>query len=257
MTKPIKFKKYGWIKDRPEVRDVRYNATILTESQIPSIVDLRPLCPPVFDQGQLGSCTANAIANAHLFDQMKQKDGDIFTPSRLFIYYNERAINNTINSDSGAALRDGIKTLNSIGVCPEAIWPYDVNKFTKKPSTVCYKNAEDHEVISYQSIDQNINAIKHCLAEGYPFVMGITIYESFESEEVAQTGTVNMPDPSESCLGGHAILVVGYNDTNQTITIMNSWGDSWGNKGFFTIPYSYITNPYLASDMWTIRAVKD
>jgi C1A family cysteine protease len=133
---PRKIKGYGWIPDLPDHRDHLYAAPPPRLTALPPSTDLRPQCPPVYDQGQLGSCTANAIAGAIEFDQMKQGQTP-FVPSRLFIYYNERDIEGTVGSDSGAQIRDGIKSVAQQGVCPEPEWPYDITKFTEKPPDTC------------------------------------------------------------------------------------------------------------------------
>jgi C1A family cysteine protease len=233
-----------------------YAAPPMVVAALPSKVDLRSKCPPVVDQGNLGSCTANAIGNAHRFGQMKQGQPNPFLPSRLFIYYNERAVEGTVNSDSGAMIRDGIKTIANQGACPEKLWPYNISKFTKKPSSTCYKEALKHQAISYQRLVQSPSQMKGCLASGYPFVFGITVYESFESPAVAKTGTVPMPGSGEKVLGGHAILAVGYDDAKQRFIVMNSWGTGWGDKGYFTIPYGYLADTDLAADFWTVRLVE-
>jgi len=187
---------------------------------------------------------------------MKQGQPNSFLPSRLFIYYNERSMEGTVNSDSGAMIRDGIKSIANMGVCPEKMWPYNIGKFTKKPSSTCYKEAMKHQAVSYQRLVQSSSQMKGCLASGYPFVFGITVYESFESPAVAKTGAVPMPGSGEKVLGGHAILGVGYDDSKQRFIVMNSWGTGWGDKGFFTIPYAYLTDSDLAADFWTVRLVE-
>jgi C1A family cysteine protease len=202
----------------------------------------------------LGSCTANAIGGAIEFDRMKQKLTD-FVPSRLFIYYNERLIEGTVNSDSGAQIRDGIKTVASQGVCPEPEWPYDITKFTTKPPAKAYKDAGTDRAVSYQSLIQDLNQMKGCLASGYPFVFGFTVYESFESAAVANSGHAPMPAPSERAIGGHAVMAVGYEDANQWFVVRNSWGRGWGLAGYFTLPYTYLIQSGLSSDFWTIRIV--
>ena len=221
----------------------------------PAKVDLRAKCPPVYDQGQLGSCTANAIGAAIQFDRRKQKLKSDFCPSRLFIYYNERAMEGTIKSDSGAQIRDGIKSVAHEGACPEKDWPYEIQKFQERPSKVCYRNALKCRALTYQRVVQTLTQFKGCLASGYPFVFGFTVYESFEGEEVAKTGKVEMPKPSEKTVGGHAVMAVGYDDAAQRFIVRNSWGPKWGMKGYFTMPYSYVTENNLADDFWTIRII--
>ena len=219
------------------------------------MVDLRLYCPPVYDQGQLGSCTANAIGAAHEFAQFKQKLPYVFVPSRLFIYYNERAMENTIASDAGANIRDGIKTINTIGVCPEILWKYEISRFTQKPPSKAYEQALSYKSVNYKAVSQSLNQMKGCLASGFPFVFGFSVYESFESEEVAQTGIAPMPGINEVCQGGHAVLCVGYDNSKGVWIVRNSWGNLWGQKGYFTLPYEYLTNPDLANDFWTIKLI--
>jgi C1A family cysteine protease len=239
-------KHYGWIRDNPDQRDHLYAAPVVALAALPASVDLRSKCPPVYDQGQLGSCTGNGVAAAVHFDRMKQKLSPDFVPSRLFIYYNERVIENTVESDSGAMIR---------GVCPESEWAYDITKFADKPSAKCYKDALKYKAVSYQRIVQSLNQMKGCLASGFPFVYGFTVYESFEGQKVAQSGSVPMPAPKEKVLGGHCVVAVGYDDSQQRFINRNSWGTTWGMKGYFTMPYGYLTDPNLASDFWTIRVV--
>jgi C1A family cysteine protease len=253
---PRQIKKFGWIPDLPDARDHMYAAPTMVMGAMPAKVDLGPKCPPVLNQGQLGSCTANAIANAHRFDQMLQNKGKSFAPSRLFIYYNERDVEGTINEDSGAMIRDGIKSIAQLGVCDEKDWPYVISKFTNKAPASCYKDALDHQALSYQRVTQSLTQMKGCLASGFPFVFGFTVYESFESAAVAKTGDAPLPGQGEQVLGGHAVLAVGYDDSKQRFIVMNSWGTDWGKKGFFTLPYAYLTDDNLAADFWTVRIVE-
>jgi C1A family cysteine protease len=244
-------KRYGWVPDLPDHRDLLYGAVRPTPPALPDHVDLRSACSPVENQGNLGSCTGNALVGALEF--LELKDGVAFIDlSRLFIYYNERAIEGTVSSDSGAMLRDGIKTLKNQGVCSEKKWPYVISKFDKKPVAACYKEAMDHQITSYHRI-LSLDDMRTCLAEGFPFVFGFTVYESFESPEVARTGIVNMPQPSEGTIGGHAVLAVGYQDAEKRFIVRNSWGSEWGQKGYFTIPYDYVADRNLSDDFWTIR----
>jgi C1A family cysteine protease len=245
---------YGWIPDFPDSRDHVYQLP-RRAAALPPSADLRAACPPVYDQGDLGSCTANAIGAAIEFDQGKQKLVPS-TPSRLFIYYNERALEGSIDTDSGAQIRDGIKTVASDGACPETMWPYVEASFADSPPTACYQYGKLHLAVQYARVPQDAAHLKACLAAGYPFVFGFTVYESFESDAVAKSGVVPMPGDSETEIGGHAVMAVGYNDTSQRFLVRNSWGPAWGMAGYFTIPYAYLTDTNLADDFWTIRLVK-
>jgi C1A family cysteine protease len=253
-----KIQRYGWKPDLPDHRDQMYAAPIAAELKLPAKVDLRPQCPKViYDQMQLGSCTANAIAKAVEFDLLRQKKHD-FMPSRLFIYYNERAIEGTVQEDSGAQIRDGIKTVAKLGVCSEKTWPYsDKNPgpFQEKPSQAAYKEALGCKATTYQRLPRTLRSFQSRLASGFPFVFGFTVYETFESQEVAKTGEVPMPRPQEEVLGGHAVLAVGYDDATQRFIVCNSWSDKWGQQGYFTMPYAYLLDENLADDFWTIVAV--
>jgi C1A family cysteine protease len=246
---------YGWVPDLPDQRDFLYAAPVENMAALPPSVDLRPECPKtVYDQGQLGSCTANAIAGALEFDRIKQGMPD-FIPSRLFIYYNERAMEGTVQTDSGAQIRDGIKSVGSIGAPAETDWPYDIKEFAVKPPVKAYRDAPLDKAVQYQRVAQVLAQMKGCLASGYPFVYGFTVYASFESTQVAQTGIVPMPATGEKVLGGHAVLAVGYNDNSQRFIVRNSWGPGWGMAGYFTVPYAYLTDSNLSDDFWTIRLV--
>lgn len=246
--------RFGWIRDIPDHRDHLYAAPVKALTALPANVDLSAQCPAVYDQGELGSCTANAIAAALEFDRLKQKIED-FIPSRLFIYYNERVIEHSVHSDSGAQIRDGIKSVSSKGDCPETEWPYDITKFAQKPPQTCYKDAKRYHAVQYQHVVQDLTQMKGCLASGYPFVFGFTVYQGFMGDTVKRTGHATMPRAGETVVGGHAVLAVGYDDAQNWFVVRNSWGTAWGMKGYFTLPYAYLQNANLASDFWTIRLV--
>jgi C1A family cysteine protease len=244
---------YGWRPDKPDYRDYKY-ATIMPKAPTPANVDLRKFCSPVEDQGYLGSCTANALVGALEFLDIKNKKVPT-DMSRLFVYYNERVIEGSVNYDSGAEIRNGIKTLAKQGVCTERIWPYVINKFAKRPSATAYSEATRHVILDYYRM-YTLQEMLACLASGYPFVFGFTVYSSFERPSVAKTGIVNMPTINESVLGGHAVMAVGYNSTQRRIIVRNSWGKNWGMKGYFTMPYDYVSNRDLSDDFWVIRKDK-
>jgi C1A family cysteine protease len=247
-------RKYGWKRDLPDLRDHMMAFEGLAET---TRVDLRDRCPPVYDQSQLGSCTANAIAAAYQFDEIKQCSAKPFMPSRLFIYYNERDMEGTISVDSGASIRNGIKSVNRLGVCHETLWPYDIAKFAVRPTQECYQDSKQHKSLRYHRIKQNSQQLKSALNSGYPVVFGITVYESFESEEVAKTGVVPMPTGDEKLLGGHALLLVGYDNESRQWLFRNSWGEEWGDKGYGYLPFKYLApKNNLAGDFWIIETVE-
>jgi len=254
---PYKIRKFGWSPDLPDNRDHMYAAPMAALKTLPASVDLRSGFPAPYDQGELGSCTGNAIAGAIQFGRRKQKQKPDFTPSRLFIYYNERVIESTVNVDSGAQIRDGIKSAVNSGVCNEKTWPYVITKFTSKPPAAAFTEAMKYQVTSYSRLTQTLNQLKGCLASGYPFVFGFTVYDSFESPEVARSGVVAMPGPAEKVVGGHAVVGVGYDEASQRFLVRNSWGPEWGQKGHFTIPYAYLTENNLSDDFWTIRLIEE
>jgi C1A family cysteine protease len=245
----------GWVRDSPDCRDHCYEPPRKLLRALPWRVDLREHFPPVYRQGTLNSCTANAIAAAIEFDQIKECRSERFRPSRLFIYYNERALDHSIPSDSGAQIRSGMKTVAKRGVCPERLWPYRIRQFRKKPLPRCYSDAARHPGINYQRVPRSLPALRACLASGHPFVFGFIVYQSFHSPEVTRTGRGAMPIKHEKIRAGHAVLAVGYDDSEKRFLLRNSWGKKWGMHGYFTLPYDYLMNRHLSQNFWTIRIV--
>ena len=243
---------YGFRKQLPDFRDLVYKPHLAEGVVLPSS-NLRPLCPPVYDQLQLGSCTGNGLAGAVEFDIDKEKLPD-FIPSRLFIYFNERAEEGTIKEDAGANIRDGIKVLAKYGVCDEKLWPYNINRFKKRPCSKCYSEALQNIIEKYEAAN-DLLSYRTALSNGFPIVFGFTVYESFESEEVAKTGIVPVPSLDESAMGGHCVMAVGHNDEKQWLICRNSWGSDWGDKGYFYLPYQFF-DLKLISDGWVIYLVK-
>jgi C1A family cysteine protease len=245
---------YGWKPPLPQPKKQMDLETrnVLDAIELPSFVDLSGSCPSVYDQGQLGSCTANALAALYQTIQDINRPTASFTPSRLFIYYNERALEGTINQDSGASLTDGIRVVTTQGCPPEPLFPYQIGLYQMKPPPIAYQTGLEHLVLNHFSLDNtNPQEIKKALAGGYPVVCGFTVYESFETEAVAASGMMPMPEPREQIVGGHAVLIVGYNDETEMFLIRNSWGSQWGVLGYFYGPYAFFTNPDYASDFWT------
>jgi C1A family cysteine protease len=220
-------------------------------TQIKTEIDLRLKFPVTYDQGNIGSCTANALCYNFIYND------NTFVPSRLFLYYNSRMLDKTINYDIGSTLTQGVVALQKYGVCSDTVWPYITSKYTNKPPTNAYTEGLNHQILESSRVQQTITSMKGCLISGYPFVVGILIYSSFEKVTVTTTGYVSMPNPSkEKILGGHAVICVGYNDNKGVWIMKNSWGSRWGDKGHFYLPYNYLLSNKLAGDMWTIRKVE-
>lgn len=263
---------YGWTPDLPDHRDLLFapEPSALKKLATTPHFDLSNVraMPPVWNQSQLGSCTAHSVGAAFAFASAvtggvvgarkpKPKPGPkprggVFDPSRLWIYYQERVIEGTVDQDSGAMIRDGFKVCAKLGVAPEADWPYDIATFAEPPSAKAAKDALLHQALVYRAISQDLTSIKAALVGGYPVSFGFTVYESFESSTVASTGTVPMPTTNERVLGGHAVLAVGYDDPSQRFIVRNSWGTGWGKSGYCTMPYAYLLDPNLSDDFWQV-----
>lgn len=257
---------YNWKKDKHDIRDHLYSAPLHLNGPLPESVDLSDLCSPIANQEDLGSCTSHAaVTGAFEFLELKElRDITTTAPtefgptfkhgSRLFHYYNERLIEGTVNEDSGASIRDSVKALQKYGVCPEEMWPYIESQFTLKPNKGCYSEASKHKITQYSRVI-GVTNMKTVLAQGYPFVIGIYIYTSFESDAVAQTGMVPMPSKGEELLGGHAVCIVGYKTINNVkyFKLRNSWGTDWGLGGYCWIPEEFLGNTSLADDAWVMK----
>ncbi len=246
----------GWKKEPDDPRD--YKLKIEPAKTLPLEVDLRDtgFLPDVWDQGNLGSCTAFASCAAYAFDLEKQASEDNYDPSQLFVYYNTRFIEGTVDEDSGAYIRDAVKSLNKFGVPPQNDWPYIIDKFKERPSDQSYTNGTLREAVKYVQIEQTTTAMKTVLANGYPFVIGFNVYESFWN--TGSDGIVALPDPKKENLdGGHAVLVVGYKQINGQLywICRNSWGKEWGDNGYFYMPERYLANSDEADDFWAVYQV--
>lgn len=261
--------RYNWRPDKPDLRDKKF--ADLKERELlkaSAKVDLRPKCSPIVNQLQIGSCTGNAVAggleylqNLEIRDNVPLTEAkQVFTKgkfeaiSRLFVYYNERILEGTTGEDAGAEIRDGMKAISKWGICRESVWQYLDSQALARPTDAAYAEAIKHKCLSYYRInDGDVAAMKRCLTHGYPFVFGFTVYDSFESDQVASTGMVPMPSQTEDVLGGHAVLAVGYDDALQCFIVRNSWGLDWGVQGYFFMPYAYLQSTDLSSDFWTMR----
>lgn len=244
---------FGWKPDRPDQRDKYYGEHLKPKARvIPTRVDLRQWTSKVEDQGEVGSCTANAVVGAMEYNEIKN-GGSFVDLSRLFVYYNSRVIEDTVDEDMGAYIRDAVKSASRYGACTEKKWPYKVPKWASKPSKSCYADGAKRSVSLYVRVG-TFDDIINVLADGYPVVFGATLYESFTSPEVAKSGIVPLPKLNERTIGGHAMLIVGYDKDQQNFIIRNSWGTGWGQDGHCVMPFKYFENiGDLVDDLWIIK----
>lgn len=250
--------------DTVDSRDYEYEPDICLH-RLPSSIDLREkkdFFPPIFNQGQLNSCTANAISSTLFFDLKKQNWKTPFIPSRLFIYYVERDIEGRIPPPDKAFddmvgatvfMRDCIKSVSKFGFCHEKDWPYDNFKMNIKPPQSAYDEAKSHRAFQYHRLPNDLKYLKGCLAEGFPFVFGINVYQSFVAPSTKQTGVVPIPKSDETIVGGHAIAAVGYDDEKKHIIFRNSFGEGWGKQGYGFMPYDFFAKD--AFDFWVVKKI--
>ena len=242
-------RQYGWLPQPADARDRPLLLSSLPKTKLPESVSLQSQMPIVYDQGALGSCTAQATGAAVSF-LMKNE----LRPSRLMVYFLTRMLSGTVNEDAGGYLRDAIKVVNRYGVCGEKYWPYEISKFKQAPPVLAFNKARLTRAVTYHAVPQTENALKSVLAAGFPVLFGFLVKGSFEEKEVAKTGKYE-PQKQEPELGGHAVLLVGYAEENGQLVgiVRNSWGASWGNKGHFTMPFSEILNPAVSFDFWVVK----
>lgn len=291
----------GWHRQSPDARDDAYRLKLHRRyldrrylDRAPLALDLRPLCSPVEDQGNLGSCTAHmfaalveanegrraataAAALVEVSGVSTDASGTVVfttrvtpaaaptptpTPAprlvraaRLFTYYATRKIEGTTGQDSGASIRDAIKSGVLYGVADEASYPYDVTKFKTKPPASVWTAAAAHKVTSYHAIaDGDLETMKAALVGGNLVGFGFTVYDAMMSAEVAASGVLSRPKPGEAVQGGHAVALVGYDDARGAFLVRNSWGTGWGLGGYFWMAYDYVGDTSLASDFWVVQS---
>lgn len=256
----------GWKPSLPDARDFRYSAPSHILKALPPKFDLVDPLPgppfsPVFSQGEIGSCGPQTLCANLIFDWIATGDKTLEMPSRNFVYYNTRERMGTALSDSGVDNRTLIKAVKEEGWCDEILWPYGKNNLFSKPPSLCYdqsKALKRGANIVYQSVPQDLDSMKACLVElKRPFVFGFSVYQSMMTAEVARTGIV--PDPQgfmDRLLGGHDVLIVGYDDATRHWKFRNSWGEEWGNPGGYgQISFKFSMN--WAGDFWVIVKAPD
>lgn len=247
----------GWKRGLPDFRDKKFRAP-RRSTPLPNKIDLRKDLGgfanfPVWDQGELGSCTAHGVGACVVYNMYKQKEKP-WMPSRLFVYYNSRALEGNPGEDAGAEIKDVIKTVAKEGFGHESLWPYDVRKFAQKPPQKVYDDALKFKALSYASLNNaNLNQLKACLAAGEVFTFGSTLYNSF-FEAVNNGGYIPMPSWNDGIAGGHCMTAVGYTTTH--FIIRNSWGTAGvGDHGYMYMPFKYMTDLNLTADVWQIKTV--
>lgn len=246
-------RKYLTRKSVPDSRDLGM-ARLASPIVLPPSVDLSSSCGPVRDQGQMGSCTAFASTGMLEFLFRKYRG---LTPefSPLFQYYNERMMDGDFPQDAGSTGRTAVKCINQFGVCLEDQMPYSDSAVSEAPDATAISGATDYEAGAYHAIT-NVQDMKSCLASGYCFIVGFTVWDSFESDALAASGLMPIPNvETESILGGHEVLFVGYDDTVQcpespvgAFKVKNSWGTGWGQSGYFWFPYAATAMPAVFMD---------
>ncbi len=271
----------GWLPDYPDFRDytaehkkiapLMQKADLLREDasglRLGPHVDLREKCPPIENQGNLGSCTANAAVGIVEYFE-RAAFGRHIDASRLFLYKATRDMMHKVG-DTGAHIRTAMGALVLFGVPPEEYWPYKIEQFDEEPPSFCYAFAQNYKTINYYRLDPpNLSVqevlvrVKAGLAAGIPSMFGFTVYDSIR--EADTTGEIPFPAPREDQVGGHAVVAVGYDDnkkiknaepdTKPTVgafLIRNSWGTSWGDRGYGWLPFEYILKG-LAVDWWSL-----
>lgn len=240
-----------------------YSPSMILQPEKDPVTDLRKYVMHVYQQEKCGSCTASALCAAFGLSLKKQEltldQGFIyFNPSRLFLYYNTRKYSKDHDVDCGASLRNAIKALNRKGVCAESDWPYDLSMSHVEPPQWCYGAARRNNLCKYERLRQDINDFRTCLKEECPIVFGFKLFDGFNSPETKKHGLMPMPTPEErdneiKCL--HAVVAVGYNDYKMYVIVLNSWGEDWGDGGYFYMPYDFIMDPHFCRDFWKIQYV--
>lgn len=225
---------------------------INTTAKVPDIIDLRPKCPPIYDQKTLGSCTANGAVAAYQFDKPE------FYGSRLFLYYCERQADGDVETDGGSTVTQAMNCLGEKGLCSEEDWPYDVEKFATKPLKKCFIDAKQHKASNFYSLypsHENLQKALHVNQK--PIVFGMAVYPSFMTEEVAKTGIVPMPSEDEQIVGFHCVNLCGVDRNKKHYIVRNSWGEKWGDKGYFYLPIEYVEDVNICSDFWQLLTVEE
>ncbi len=253
--------RYGAKPDPPDERDYKVHFPAAKIPTHGTKKALREFVPFVYNQGDLESCTANAVCAAYGME-LKKEGKEYFEPSRLFVYYNTREIEGTTSENRGASIRNALKAMKNKGSCREKVpspyWPYDKSKFAKKPQPECYAAATGNTVSKYERLtidgSTDIHQIRACLDQCYPLVFGFKVFKQSFEDKARLTGIMGMPGPGDEHVGNHAVVAVGYNDGKKRVIVLNSWGPHWGDNGYFYMPYEFIASPKrYCFDFWKIE----
>ncbi len=249
---PPKHHAYGWIGDDGHKSAPPFSShPSYKVMKVSASSDLTPLMPPIEDQGQLGSCTSFGIGRVLNYAH-KKAGGSFFDPGHLFVYWNERAMEGTVNEDAGAQITDGITVVTKFGACSEKLWPYDIAKFKIKPPQKAYTDGLKFQAVHAYKVDNTDGvSIRKALSNGFPVVVGFMVYQDFENLNSSRY-TLRMPKKGERPLGGHCTVLTGHDDKRKLYIDDNSWNTDWGNKGRALLPYAYIHNGHICDDCWVI-----
>ena len=249
----------GWKRSKPHPEDLRHPKGIFDFLKpLPSVIDLAPFCSPVEDQGNIGSCVGNATVG-QLELLMRRVYNVSLDLSRLMVYYGARQLEGTQpEEDSGCEVRDAYKFMAKTGTCLESLWPYVEDKFSEAPSAEAYADAKLRKILKYYTLAPSsrapsINTLKQALNKGYGVTFGFSV-PSWFIERVGNDGVMPMPKPNDKFDGGHAVLLVGCNDRTRLMKVRNSWGPTWGERGYFYMPYDFISNSDCCADFWYATA---
>ena len=205
----------------------------------------------IWDQGQLGSCTAHGTGFLWAYQYFVEHQMPVM-PSRLFIYYCERMIENDIDQDNGAIVADGLDALLTYGVPNESDWPYDISQFATKPPALCWANGLQFKGLEKNGVNLDVDSLRSALQYGLPVTFGFTVFESFMSDSWMKSGMMPVPESGEEIDGGHCVAFVGDEPKENAFWVRNSWGADWCQSGRFLFPYDCLK---IASDGWTLPKV--
>ena len=246
----------GWKRDTPDHRDRFFASEFELFDALPGVFSLRNVMPPVYDQGQEGACTAFACDSTVTSNQMRQ-NLKAYELSHNFTYWNTRSIEGTTGRDSGAACRDVLRSYSKFGFAAATTYPYNTKQVLSKPPQAAYDEGLKNIVqpVQYARVNQNLTEIKSAVSLGLPVFLGMDVFRQLMSQQAANTGVLTMPSRRERPIGGHAVTIVGWDDTKQMFEWRNSWGDDWGDDGYGWMPYAMTLNTQITGDLWVLRTL--